>query len=501
MKTKFLAFLLCLILVASSCLFAGCGKKNEEKEVVAAEERTATLASFFKGMEELRKTGIVFTGTVKGSETAKDGTVKPIDLTLSLKYFNQTFAAIASGKVDGGSGTYEVFFDGSVLASLDQTVGKETEYDVDFVEDALKKIPALGTGTSEDGAFSALSDQIVALIDLDKVAAKLEPASSGIVVIKKSGSTYTVTVTSDAIFDAALSVLNTVKGSGDKKVSELFDALVGAGSFEKLMTELEKYSGSDKVSTLVPVIEAQLADCGVKVDSVYEFVGKLITNTECTADQVRGLLYSYVGEMTIDDALALGTSKANKSADDPADVTTDGEGVSEGEGTLYGEDGTVGEAYEGGDEEGYGFGDEDAAEEDIAAEGAGMFDELTYDGLVAMLAQFAGMKVNDLLAAYVAPDFNLDATLTPVIAKVEACKQAINCTLSVTCDKKLNPTEIALNLSVDTTKLPADFEADPATVTMEIKAEVKSSVTVAPSAALKAKIEEEAAKRTAPAAD
>ena len=150
MKTKFLAFLLCLILVASSCLFAGCGKKNEEKEVVAAEERTATLASFFKGMEELRKTGIVFTGTVKGSETAKDGTVKPIDLTLSLKYFNQTFAAIASGKVDGGSGTYEVFFDGSVLASLDQTVGKETEYDVDFVEDALKKIPALGTGTSED---------------------------------------------------------------------------------------------------------------------------------------------------------------------------------------------------------------------------------------------------------------------------------------------------------------------------------------------------------------
>ena len=54
MKNRLLAFLLCLILIVSSFLFTGCGKKKET-EVTAPEERQAALAGFLRGVEALRE--------------------------------------------------------------------------------------------------------------------------------------------------------------------------------------------------------------------------------------------------------------------------------------------------------------------------------------------------------------------------------------------------------------------------------------------------------------
>ena len=118
MKTRILALLLCLLLVASACLMTACGKKN--KEVADDEEREVALASFMKGVESIRKGGVVFTGTIKGTSTDhhwNDETgemelkTEDIDLKLSLKYNNETFDAVAEGKAGGDSGKFEIYFD------------------------------------------------------------------------------------------------------------------------------------------------------------------------------------------------------------------------------------------------------------------------------------------------------------------------------------------------------------------------------------------------------
>ena len=122
MKKRLLAFLLCLILVVSSFLFTGCGKK--EKEVTDPEERETAIAGFIKGVEALRNGGVVATGSVKGFSTEKDGTRNDVDLSLTLNFNNGKIQAVATGTADGTAGTYELFFDNEVFASLSTEDGK-----------------------------------------------------------------------------------------------------------------------------------------------------------------------------------------------------------------------------------------------------------------------------------------------------------------------------------------------------------------------------------------
>ncbi|MBP5427694.1 MAG: hypothetical protein J6Z04_00190, partial [Clostridia bacterium] len=271
MKKRLLAFLLCLILVVSSFLFTGCGKK--EKEVTDPEERETAIAGFIKGVEALRNGGVVATGSVKGFSTEKDGTRNDVDISLTLNFNNGKFQAVATGTADGNAGTYELFFDNEVFASLSTEDGK-TEADVDFIDEDLAKSSFGSRLKDEDGDFSTLIDQILALVDVDKLAAKINAASAELVVIKKTKSGYKITVSSDAIFDVVLATLNTLKNSGDKTVAELIDELAGAGTFEKLKTELEKHSGTDLVSSMIPDLEALLADAGLNVNAAYELAGR-----------------------------------------------------------------------------------------------------------------------------------------------------------------------------------------------------------------------------------
>ncbi|MBO6019960.1 MAG: hypothetical protein J6P88_02100, partial [Clostridia bacterium] len=120
-----------------------------------------------------------------------------------------------------------------------------------------------------------------------------------------------------------------------------------------------------------------------------------------------------------------------------------------------------------------------------------------------MLLGLAGQKVNQVGAFLAAMDsdeapaqFDVAVELAPAIADVTAVKDAVKFDLTVTCDKKLNPTELNLNFSFDGSKLPEDAKED-VNVTLNVSAKVKSSVTVAPSAELQAKIDDAKAKKNA----
>ena len=470
MKTRILALLLCLLLVASACLMTACGKKN--KEVADAEDREVALASFMKGVESIRKGGVVFTGTIKGTSTdhhwndeTRENELKTedIDLKLSLKYNNETFDAVAEGKVGDDSGKYEIYFDGKLVGMLSLDENDVADGEVYFLEDAGEILPSSVSFLAED--YSAIIDQVLALIDLDKFAASISAATKDVISIKTNGKTYTVTVTSDAIFDLAVAKLTILKDSGDKTVAELFDALVGEGSFAKLKTTLEKYEGTDTIAEILPDLEAALTDLGINVDALYAFIGQFLgVEGEDAGAQVKAQLTGMLSEMTINDAIT-GLTK------------------------MFGLDEMFGageaETYEANMPTLFGGDDDDEEESGI-----------TYEMFVQMLLSFSQMKVNQLFAMFdedaaaEGEEFDIAVSAAEAIETVNAIKEAIKFSVSVTCDKKLNPTAIELKASIDTTKLPEDMqEEDEVTkIDLSISAEIKSSVEVAPSTAMQAQI-------------
>ena len=468
MKTRILALLLCLLLVASACLMTACGKKN--KEVADDEEREVALASFMKGVESIRKGGVVFTGTIKGTSTdhhwndetqERELKTEDIDLKLSLKYNNETFDAVAEGKAGDDSGKFEIYFDGKLVGMLSLDENDVADGEVYFLEDAGEILPSSVSFLAED--YSAVIDQVLALIDLDKFAANISSATKDVISIKTNGKTYTVTVTSDAIFDLAVAKLTILKDSGDKTVAELFDALVGEGSFAKLKTTLEKYEGTDTIAEILPDLEAALTDLGINVDALYAFIGQFLgVEGEDAGEQAKTMLTGMLSDMTINDAI---TGLAKTFGLDEMFGAGEAETYEANMPTLFG-------------------GDDDDEEES----------GITYEMFVQMLLSFSQMKVNQLFAMFDDGEseepFDIAVEAAEAIETVSAIKEAIKFSVSVTCDKKLNPTAIELKASIDSTKLPEDMqEEDEVTkIDLSISAEIKSSVEVAPSTAMQAQI-------------
>lgn len=502
MKTRLLAFLLCFVLVLSACLMTACGGKNAKVvEVTDDEARETALASFFKGIDALRHGGIVITGSVKGSATETDdaGATKtnPIDITLTLNYNDEKFDAVAEGTADGEDGRYEIYFDGTLVGLIGQGGEKEPEGEVHFLDDEVEKLPIPGLTPDEQGEYTAILDQIMTLIDFDKVAANISNATKGVIVVSTKGKNYVITASSDGLFDIALNTLNVLKESGDKTVAELLDALCGEGTSEKLLAELGEIQGTDKLVDLLPKLEAALSDLGLKVDATYDFIAKTVMGEDATGEQLKGFLLTMLGDMTLDEGIEFLFNK-----------------ISEMIGTIIGS--IFDSMINGAEEEEIGEGEvEPMNSADPTAAGAvddendGETDDELDDeeeNVVPNWAMISGMiqgfltgNVNDSFGTFFGTDkdettgepipFDIAAEVEPAIAVVTALKDAIKFNVTVTCDGKLNPTAVDLTLSVDTEKFPEELEADPANVTLTLSAKIKDNVTVTPSAEMAAKIE------------
>ncbi|MBO4284364.1 MAG: hypothetical protein J5958_07065 [Clostridia bacterium] len=500
MKSRILALLLCLVLIASACLMTACGKKKNttaETEPAAVEvtddaARQVALAAFLKGIDAIRKGGVTFTGTLVGSSTEKNEegalVTDNFDLSLDLKYNAEKFDAVATGTAGSDSGTFEAYFDGSLFAILSTEDGK-SDGSVYFIDDFAGFVPGGAMLAGEDDDYTAIFDQILALIDFDKVAANVNAAAKGAVVIKTNGTTYTVSVSSDALFDFEIATLNILKDSGDKTVAELFDALVGEGSFAKLQATLAKFSGTSKVSELIPELEAALTDAGIKVDALYEFLAPYLGVTgEGVVNQVKSMLTGMTSELTIDDAISMVVEKVQQMI---------GSMFGMGEKQNYPDEYQVAEQYQSAP------GGEPATSEEPAPTTGEAGPELNYATIVGMITTYSEMKVNDLIAGLnKVESFDISAETDPVIAEISGLKEAIKFNVTVTCDATLNPTKIDLNATVDSSKLPAEMqeEGESQNFTLTVSAEIKSSVDVAPSTAMQAKIDEVKRERAAAAA-
>ena len=499
MKTRLLALLLCLLLVASACLLTACGKKKKNAEVVEVTDdaaRQVAIASFLKGIDAIRKGGVTFTGTLVGSSTEKNEegalVTENFDLTLELKYNNEKFDAIASGTAGSDRGTFEAYFDGELFATL-STEGEVSEGDVFFLNDAAAFVPGSSLLAGDDGDYTAALDKLATLIDFDKVAANINSAAKGVIVVKTNGTIYTVSVSSDALFDFAIATLNILKDSGDKTVAELFDALLGEGSFNKLKTTLEKFSGTSKVSELIPELEAVLTDLGVNVDALYEFLAPFFGVTgDGVVNQMKAMVTGMTSELTIDDAISMAQQKIT-------------EMLSNMFRSMFGlESENAPESYQGVEQyQSAPGGEPEVGEGSPASEESAM--ELNYATIVGMILGYSEMKVNDLFAELnKEPDFDIATEAEAAIAEVSGVKEALKFDVTVTCDGELNPTKIELNATIDSSKLPADMqeEGESQNFTLSIVAEVKASVDLAPSAAIQAKIAEaKKARETAPAGE
>lgn len=494
MKTRILAFLLCLLLVASACLMTACGNKKS-KEVADAEEREVALASFMQGVESILAKGVVVTGTLKGTSTEKDETGAPktenIDLKLTLKYNNGKFDAQAEGTAGKDSGKFEIYFDGKLVGTLALDENDVADGEVHFLDDEAAKLPF--TVAADDGVVAILN-QVLALIDLNKVAANISAAAKDVISIKTNGKTYTVTVSSDAIFDLALAKLAILKDSGNMTVAELIDALCGEGVSAKLLAELGAIQGSDKLVTLLPKVEAALADLGLNVEATYDFVAKTMMGEDATGEQLKAFLVNVLGDMTLDDGIeyvfkmisdmigSIFQSIFDSMFDNGEEETGEGEvepmNAAGPEATgATGETGTEGEG------------------EDDEESGAP-----TWAYISGMLQGLLTGKVNDSFGAFFGTDkdettgepipFDISKEVEPAITAVNGVKDAIKFSVTVTCDKKLNPTSVELTASVDTSKLPEDMqeEGEAVQVELSVSADVKSSVEVVPSTAMQAQI-------------
>ena len=494
MKTRILAFLLCLLLVASACLMTACGTKKS-KEVADAEEREVALASFMQGVESILAKGVVVTGTLKGTSTEKDETGAPktenIDLKLTLKYNNGKFDAQAEGTAGKDSGKFEIYFDGKLVGTLALDENDVADGEVHFLEDEAADLPF--TVAADDGVVAILN-QVLALIDLNKVAANISSATKDVISIKTNGKTYTVTVSSDAIFDLALAKLAILKDSGDMTVAELIDALCGEGVSEKLLAELGAIQGSDKLVTLIPKVEAALADLGLNVDATYDFVAKTVMGEDATGEQLKAFLVNVLGDMTLDDGIEFVFNKISDMIGSIFESIFDSMFDNGEEETGEGEVEPMNAA---GPEAPVATGETETEGEDEDDEESGA---PTWAYISGMLQGLLTGKVNESFGAFFGTDkdettgepipFDISKEVEPAIAAVNGVKDAIKFSVTVTCDKKLNPTSVELTASVDTTKLPEDMQEEGEVVQVElsVSADVKSSVEVAPSTAMQAQI-------------
>ena len=339
MKTRLLAFLLCFVLVLSACLMTACGSKKKSSgettestsadpvEVTDPEARQVALASFLKGVAAARESGAIFSGSLKGqsTESVRDEQgektdakkTEAFDLALDLKYMDGKFVATATGTVDGETGKFECYFDGTLIGMLStgdkKPAGEESEEDkpdgnVIFLDDIADKIP-MGTAlpAGEDGDYTAVLDTIVGFLDLEKIAANVSAATANVITIVVGPTSVKVTVTSDAIFAEVLRILNIVKNAGDKKISAVIDEIAGAGTFAKLKTTLEKYHGTDTMDTVLPDLEKALNDAGIKVDAVYAFAAQMMSSEESamTVEQLKEMINGYLVELTVNDAIGM----------------------------------------------------------------------------------------------------------------------------------------------------------------------------------------------------
>ena len=504
MKTRLLAFLLCFVLVLSACLMTACGGSKNDKvvEVTEDEARETALASFFQGIDALRHGGIVITGSVKGSATETDdaGEKKtyPIDLNLTLNYNDEKFDAVAEGTSNGEDGRFEIYFDGTLVGLIGRGGEEEPDGEVHFLDEEVAKLPIPGLTPDEEGAYTAILDQIAGLIDFEKVAANVSNATKGVIVVSTKGKNYVITASSDGLFDVALNTLNILKNSGDKTVAELLDALCGEGASEKLLAELGEIQGTDKLVDLLPKVEGVLSDLGLKVDALYDLLAKTFMGDEATGEQLKAFIVTALGEMTVDEGIEylfnmisemLG-SIIGSIFDSMFDNGAENEEIGEGEV----------EPMNSADPAAAGAVDGETDGETDEESGAP-----TWAMICGMIQGFLAGNVNDSFGTFFGTDkdettgepipFDIATEVEPAIAAVTALKDAIKFNVTVTCDGKLNPTAVDLTLSVDTEKFPEDMGADPANVTLTLSAKIKDNVTVTPSEAMAAQIADAKAKR------
>ena len=497
MKTRLLALLLCLLLAASAFLMTACGTKKTS-EVTDEQEREVALSSFMKGIEAIRKGGIVFTGSLKGSSTEKNRETGALetenyDLTLTLNYNNDKFDAVANGTAGKDSGKFEIYFDGTLVGMLTLDENEVADGEVHFLDDAAAELPF---PVATDDGVSALLDQVLALIDLDKVAANISGATKDVISIKTNGKTYTVTVSSDAFFDLALAKLAILKDSGDKTVAELIDALCGEGTSAKLSAELGAIQGTDKLVTLLPKVEAALSDLGLNVNATYDFVAKIMMGADATGEQLKTFIANVLGEMTLDEGIEFVFNKISEiigsifqSIFQSISDSISGNGEEEiGEGEVEPMNSAGPEAA---GETGATGATEETGEESNAP---------TWAYIYGMIEGFLSGNVNDSFGTLFGTEkdettgepipFDIAKEAEAAIETVTALKGAIKFSVTVTCDKKLNPTSIELTASVDTTDLPEDMidEGEVTKIDLQISAKIKSSVEVAPSTAMQAQI-------------
>ena len=124
----------------------------------------------------------------------------------------------------------------------------------------------------------------------------------------------------------------------------------------------------------------------------------------------------------------------------------------------------------------------------------------TWAYIYGMIEGFLSGNVNDSFGTFFGTEkdettgepipFDIAKEAEAAIETVTALKGAIKFSVTVTCDKKLNPTSIELTASVDTTDLPEDMidEGEVTKIDLQISAKIKSSVEVAPSTAMQAQI-------------
>jgi len=558
MKTRLLALLLCLVLVASALLMTACGgsKKDDSTDAATdaatspaadkgtaaatgsgaapadtaavtgngdtAEEeaaRAAALGNFLKGIEQASEGGIAFTGTIKGTHTftnhnwetnTDERQTETIDLNLALNYFQYVLDATMSGTVgDGDNVDVEFFYDGELVAVYSNTPEEEEgpAYEVYFLEDVLSDfsgaadLPSL-VMTDTDADFAASMEEFAKLFDYDKLGVSANALTKNVLVFEQvNENTYKVSFVSDKVFDAALNLLNVVKANKDGTVGELIDALFGAGTVDKIKAELDKYHGSDKLKDILPDLEKTLGDLGLKVDDAYAYAADLFNQfTGATGEEamdgegMREMVISLCAELTVNDAISMAVSMSAGFGDDDEGWEDDG----------YGWDDDYGWEDDGEEEEYEYQGAVDRLESAMPGmptipglvSPMGEDGEMTYESIKASVVAFMDVKVSDLALLMGVED--IGAIVDMGISYVTAFKEAFKVEASVITDKDFVPTEATLTIKIDTTKLPAEMEVDPTVLTIECKAEIKSTLNVAPiNSTLNGKISEaKAAKET-----
>lgn len=425
MKTKLLAFLLCLVMLGSVCLLTACGVGGNSSDTTtdATTEAPATeapasypeVASLLKGVDAVRKSGMTFTGSF--TVPAED-----VDYSMNGDYLAGKFRVLTEDKCldEGEYDKYETVFDGAGFYWLNEW-GDERYSDDDFdaviVGDMLdyalddKMVTVFTALFSPSSLFSLdkvdytkVFDKLVSRIDLDDVAELIGPLVSKISPSQNADLTYTASFTSDAFFAAVEADLKDAKAIGEKTVEALFDSVVGNGAFAQIKTVLNQYNGTDKVSDLIPAVESALAESGIQANDVYDLVAEYIP-AEITGEQIRALLTEKLADWTIDDAISYALAMAMDS-----EFPTD-------------------------------------------AEGSGA--TLNYAAVLGMIDQYAGAKLNELIKT--ATGYNAVEMIDTAITVLNVCKKVCRFQLTFDFDREFVPTKMNQTFSIYADEIPDQF--------------------------------------------